>query len=138
MTLVQVSPGIEPAKDVDGANPASLGRLAAGLPTFAPTTAAAVLEVLRYAQVPLDGARVTVVGRSTVVGKPAALLLLGEGATVTVCHSRTRDLAEETARADVLVVAIGRAGLIGDAAHQAGCRRHRRGHQPAARRHVGG
>jgi methylenetetrahydrofolate dehydrogenase (NADP+)/methenyltetrahydrofolate cyclohydrolase len=104
---------IDPAKDVDGASPVSLGRLAAGLPSFAPATAAAVLEILRREQVPLSGARAVVVGRSVVVGKPAALLLLAENATVTVCHSRTRDLASVCAEAEVLVAAVGRAGLIG-------------------------
>jgi methylenetetrahydrofolate dehydrogenase (NADP+)/methenyltetrahydrofolate cyclohydrolase len=99
---------IDPAKDVDGANPVSLGRLAAGLPGFAPATAAAVLEILRHEGVRLAGARTVVVGRSTVVGKPAALLLLAADATVTVCHSRTVDLAERCAEADVLVAAIGR------------------------------
>ena len=102
------------AKDVDGANPASLGRLAAGVPGgFAPATAAAVLEILRRENVPLTGARAVVVGRSTVVGKPAALLLLDENATVTVCHSRTKDLAAVCREADVLVAAVGRAGLVG-------------------------
>ncbi len=108
---------IDPAKDVDGANPASLGRVLAGMPAFAPATAAAVLRILRDEQVAehaaLDGARAVVVGRSTVVGKPVALLLLAANATVTVCHSRTPELAAECARADVLVAAAGRAGLIG-------------------------
>ena len=111
--LDEVAEHIHPAKDVDGANPASLGRLAAGLPTYAPATAAAVLEILHHERIPLAGARTVVVGRSTVVGKPAALLLLNENATVTVCHSRTTALAAETARADVLVVAVGRADFIG-------------------------
>jgi methylenetetrahydrofolate dehydrogenase (NADP+) / methenyltetrahydrofolate cyclohydrolase len=101
-------------KDVDGANPLSLGRLAAGLPCFAPATAAAVLEILRHEKVPLIGARAVVVGRSTVVGKPAALLLTEADATVTVCHSRTVDLAERCAEADILVVAVGRAQLLGE------------------------
>ena len=101
-------------KDVDGANPLSLGRLAAGLPCFAPATAAAVLEILRHEKVPLTGARAVVVGRSTVVGKPAALLLTEADATVTVCHSRTVDLAERCAEADILVVAVGRAQLLGE------------------------
>lgn len=113
VTLDDVGAHIDPRKDVDGANPVSLGRLAAGLPTYAPATAAAVLEILHRENVPLSGAQVTVVGRSTVVGKPAALLLLGEHATVTVCHSRTKDLAEVTKTADVLVVAVGRAHFVG-------------------------
>jgi methylenetetrahydrofolate dehydrogenase (NADP+) / methenyltetrahydrofolate cyclohydrolase len=99
-------------KDVDGANPLSLGRLAAGLPCFAPATAAAVLEILRHEKVPLTGARAVVVGRSTVVGKPVALLLTEADATVTVCHSRTIDLAERCAEADILVAAVGRAHLL--------------------------
>lgn len=101
-------------KDVDGANPLSLGRLAAGLPCFAPATAAAVLEILRHEKVPLTGARAVVVGRSTVVGKPAALLLTEADATVTVCHSRTVDLAERCAEADILVAAVGRAHLLNE------------------------
>ncbi|MEV7549361.1 bifunctional 5,10-methylenetetrahydrofolate dehydrogenase/5,10-methenyltetrahydrofolate cyclohydrolase [Amycolatopsis sp. NPDC089917] len=113
VTLDDVGAHIAPRKDVDGANPVSLGRLAAGLPTYAPATAAAVLEILKREQVALSGAQVAVVGRSTVVGKPAALLLLGENATVTVCHSRTKDLATVTKTADVLVVAVGRAHFVG-------------------------
>lgn len=113
VTLDDVGAHIDPRKDVDGANPVSLGRLTAGLPTYAPATAAAVLEILKREQVALSGAQVAVVGRSTVVGKPAALLLLGEHATVTVCHSRTKDLAAVTKTADVLVVAVGRAHFIG-------------------------
>lgn len=104
---------IAPAKDVDGANPLSLGRLVTGEPAFAPATAAAVLVILRHERVPLVGRRVVVVGRSTVVGKPLALLLLDEHATVTVCHSRTVDLALVCAEADILVAAVGHAGLIG-------------------------
>jgi methylenetetrahydrofolate dehydrogenase (NADP+)/methenyltetrahydrofolate cyclohydrolase len=113
LTLAEAGEQIAPAKDVDGAGPVSLGRLAAGLPAFAPATAQAVLELLRHAGTPLAGARAVVVGRSTVVGKPVALLLLAEHATVTVCHTRTRDLAAETRRAEVLVAAAGRARLIG-------------------------
>ena len=113
--LAELASGIDPAKDVDGANPVSLGRLATGLPTFAPATAAAVLALLDYHQVALSGRRAVVVGRSAVVGKPVAQLLLARDATVTVCHSRTADLAAVTASAEVLVVAAGRAGLIGPA-----------------------
>jgi methylenetetrahydrofolate dehydrogenase (NADP+) / methenyltetrahydrofolate cyclohydrolase len=112
VNLADVAAHIDPAKDVDGANPTSLGRLAAGLPAYAPATAAAVLEILERESVPLAGARVTVIGRSTVVGKPAALLLLAQHATVTVCHSRTKDLAEACRSADVLVAAVGQAGLV--------------------------
>ncbi|WP_432926360.1 bifunctional 5,10-methylenetetrahydrofolate dehydrogenase/5,10-methenyltetrahydrofolate cyclohydrolase [Microbispora sp. CA-135349] len=99
-------------KDVDGANPLSLGRLAAGLPAFAPATAEAVVAILDHHEVDLAGSHVAVVGRSTVVGKPAAHLLLDRNATVTVCHSRTRELPAVTAAADVVVAAVGRAGLI--------------------------
>ncbi|GAA3846132.1 bifunctional 5,10-methylenetetrahydrofolate dehydrogenase/5,10-methenyltetrahydrofolate cyclohydrolase [Saccharothrix violaceirubra] len=113
VALDDVGAFIDPRKDVDGANPESLGRVAAGLSGFAPATAVAVLEVLRHEGVPLAGTRAVVVGRSTVVGKPAALLLLAADATVTVCHSRTADLPAVTREADVLVVAVGRAGFVG-------------------------
>ncbi|MEJ3656269.1 bifunctional 5,10-methylenetetrahydrofolate dehydrogenase/5,10-methenyltetrahydrofolate cyclohydrolase [Actinomycetes bacterium KLBMP 9759] len=103
---------IPPAKDVDGANPESLGRLAAGLPAFAPATAEAVLRLLDHHGVELEGREVVVVGRSTVVGKPVALLALARNATVAVCHSRTRDLAAVTRRAEVLVAAVGRPRMI--------------------------
>ncbi|MGH3233204.1 MAG: bifunctional 5,10-methylenetetrahydrofolate dehydrogenase/5,10-methenyltetrahydrofolate cyclohydrolase [Streptosporangiaceae bacterium] len=111
--LAELAGFIDPAKDVDGANPVSLGRLMTGLPGFAPATAAAVLALLDHYQVALSGRRAVVVGRSAVVGKPVAQLLLARDATVTVCHSRTRDLAGVTASAEILVVAAGRAGLIG-------------------------
>jgi methylenetetrahydrofolate dehydrogenase (NADP+)/methenyltetrahydrofolate cyclohydrolase len=113
--LASLASGIDPVKDVDGANPVSLGRLLTGLPAFAPATAAAVLALLDYHQVALSGRRAVVVGRSAVVGKPVAQLLLARDATVTVCHSRTADLAAVTSSAEVLVVAAGRAGLIGPA-----------------------
>ena len=111
--LAELAGVIDPAKDVDGANPVSLGRLMTGLPAFAPATAAAVLALLDHYQVPLAGRHVVVVGRSAVVGKPVAHLLLDRNATVTICHSRTRDLAAITRQAEVLVVAAGRVGLIG-------------------------
>lgn len=110
--LEDVGAQITPAKDVDGANPLSLGRLAGGLPAFPPATAAAVVEILRREQVPLAGRRVVVVGRSLVVGLPVSLLLLAENATVTVAHSRTEDLPGVCREADVLVAAVGRAGLV--------------------------
>jgi len=111
--LAELAGFIDPAKDVDGANPVSLGRLMTGLPAFASATAAAVLALLDHHQVALSGRRAVVVGRSAVVGKPVAQLLLSRDATVTVCHSRTPDLAAVTSEAEVLVVAAGRAGLIG-------------------------
>jgi methylenetetrahydrofolate dehydrogenase (NADP+)/methenyltetrahydrofolate cyclohydrolase len=98
---------------VDGASPESLGRLVAGLPAFAPATAEAVLALLDHYQVQLRGRHAVVVGRSVVVGKPVAHLLLDRHATVTICHSRTGDLPAFTRQADVLVAAAGRAALIG-------------------------
>jgi methylenetetrahydrofolate dehydrogenase (NADP+)/methenyltetrahydrofolate cyclohydrolase len=114
--LEDLASAIAPVKDVDGANPLSLGRLAAGLPAFAPATAEAVLALLDHHRIALDGRHAVVVGRSTVVGKPAAHLLLDRNATVSVCHSHTADLAAVTRTADVLVVAVGRPRLI-TAAH---------------------
>ncbi len=110
--LADLAGAIAFEKDIDGANPLSLGRLAAGLPAFAPATAEAVVAILDHHKVELTGRHVAVVGRSTVVGKPAAHLLLDKNATVTVCHSRTKDLAAVTSAADVVVVAVGRAGLV--------------------------
>ena len=110
--LAELAALIDPAKDVDGANPTSLGRLMTGLPAFAPATAAAVLALLDAHEIALSGRRAVVVGRSAVVGKPVAQLLLARDATVTVCHSRTVDLAAVTSAAEVLVVAAGRAGLV--------------------------
>lgn len=112
LALADVSSAIDPAKDVDGANPLSLGRLAVGSPAYAPATAAAVVALLDEYAVDLAGMRAVVVGRSAVVGKPLAHLLLDRDATVTVCHSRTRDLAAVTSTADVLVAAVGRTHLI--------------------------
>jgi len=111
--LAELAAAIDPAKDVDGANPVSLGRLMTGLPAFAPATAEAVLRRLDHHHVELEGRHAVVVGRSAVVGKPVAHLLLDRNATVTIAHSRTRDLTAITRQADVLVVAAGRAGLIG-------------------------
>ncbi|OUC83532.1 bifunctional 5,10-methylenetetrahydrofolate dehydrogenase/5,10-methenyltetrahydrofolate cyclohydrolase [Streptosporangium minutum] len=110
--LEDLASAIAPAKDVDGANPLSLGRLAAGLPAFAPATAEAVVRILEHHGVELAGRHAVVVGRSTVVGKPAAHLLLDRHATVTVCHSRTADLPAVASAGDILVAAVGRAGLI--------------------------
>jgi methylenetetrahydrofolate dehydrogenase (NADP+)/methenyltetrahydrofolate cyclohydrolase len=110
--LAELAGAIDPAKDVDGANPVSLGRLVTGLPAFAPATAAAVVALLDHHGIPLAGRHAVVVGRSAVVGKPVAHLLLDRNATVCICHSRTTDLANITRQADVLVVAAGRAGLI--------------------------
>lgn len=103
---------LPPDKDVEGLHPCNLGRLFAGSPTFVPATAGACLELLRHYGIPVAGRHAVVVGRSTVVGRPAAMLLLAEHATVTVCHSRTPDLGVHTRRADLLIVAAGRPGLV--------------------------
>jgi methylenetetrahydrofolate dehydrogenase (NADP+)/methenyltetrahydrofolate cyclohydrolase len=104
---------VDPAKDVDGFHPLNVGRLWLGESGFVPATPRGILELLRRYEVLLKGSRAVVVGRSTIVGKPVAALLLAEHATVTVCHSRTRDLAAVCAEADVLVAAVGKAALIG-------------------------
>lgn len=103
---------LDPRKDVDGLNPYNAGRLALGRPHLVPCTPLGIVELVRSAGVPLRGARAVVVGRSNLVGKPTALLLLAEHATVTLCHSRTRDLASHTREADVLVAAVGRPRLV--------------------------
>jgi methylenetetrahydrofolate dehydrogenase (NADP+)/methenyltetrahydrofolate cyclohydrolase len=104
---------MNPAKDVDGFHPVNAGRLAMGRPVFVPCTPAGIIELLDDRGVEIRGANACVVGRSQIVGRPMAQLLLQRDATVTVCHSRTRDLAAVTRTADLLVVAIGRAGMIG-------------------------
>jgi methylenetetrahydrofolate dehydrogenase (NADP+)/methenyltetrahydrofolate cyclohydrolase len=103
---------IAPKKDVDGANPVSLGRLAVGQPAFAPATARAVIELLDYHQIPIAGRHVAVVGRSAVVGKPLLHLLLQRNATVTICHSRSTPLARFTQPAEIVAVAAGQPGLL--------------------------
>jgi methylenetetrahydrofolate dehydrogenase (NADP+) / methenyltetrahydrofolate cyclohydrolase len=103
---------VDPAKDVDGFHPINAGRLFLGLGGLVAGTPTGILTLLDEYGVPLEGAHAVVVGRSNIVGKPVALLLLARNATVTICHSRTADLAAETRQADVLVVAVGRAGLI--------------------------
>jgi methylenetetrahydrofolate dehydrogenase (NADP+)/methenyltetrahydrofolate cyclohydrolase len=103
---------LDPRKDVDGVHPTSAGLLAHGLPCRVPNTPAGGMELLRRAGVALAGRRAVVVGRSTIVGKPMALLLLAEHATVTIAHSRTLDLAAVLREADIVVAAVGRAGLI--------------------------
>lgn len=110
--VARANEAIDPAKDVDGANPVSLGRLTVGLPAFAPATAEAVVTLLDAFGIGLAGRHVVVVGRSSVVGRPLAQLLLARDATVTVCHSRTTELAGHTRAADVVVAAVGRARLL--------------------------
>jgi len=116
MNSSAIDAAIAPEKDVDGAHPLNAGRLAQGLTTFVPATAQAVLEVLKHYGIPTAGRRVTILGRSGVIGRPLANLLLqkGEGgdATVTVCHSKTRDIPSRTAEADILVAAVGRARFV--------------------------
>jgi methylenetetrahydrofolate dehydrogenase (NADP+) / methenyltetrahydrofolate cyclohydrolase len=103
---------VDPAKDVDGFHPVNAGRLQAGRPALAPCTPAGVIEILKRSGIPMTGAHAVVVGRSDIVGKPAAMLLLHQNATITICHSKTRDLPAITRQADILVAAIGRAGFI--------------------------
>lgn len=103
---------VDPAKDVDGFHPVNAGRLQAGRPALAPCTPAGVIEILKRSGIPIAGQNAVVVGRSDIVGKPVAMLLLHENATVTICHSKTRNLGEITRQADILVAAIGRAGFI--------------------------
>ncbi len=104
---------IAPAKDVDGLSPESVGRLAVGLPSLLPCTPHGVIQLLKRNGMDLCGREAVVIGRSNLVGKPLAQLLLRENATVTVCHSRTRNLPEVTRRADILVVAAGKREMIG-------------------------
>jgi methylenetetrahydrofolate dehydrogenase (NADP+)/methenyltetrahydrofolate cyclohydrolase len=103
---------ILPAKDVDGLHPVNAGLLQAGRPSLAPCTPAGVIEILKRSGIPISGQHAVVVGRSDLVGKPAAMLLLHQNATVTICHSKTRDLGAMTRQADILVAAIGRPGFI--------------------------
>jgi methylenetetrahydrofolate dehydrogenase (NADP+)/methenyltetrahydrofolate cyclohydrolase len=103
---------IDPAKDVDGLTASSAGLLAQGRPQLVPCTPRGVVELLRHAEIEIEGAEAVIVGRSILVGRPLAALLLGENATVTVCHSRTPDLAAVCSRADILVAAVGSPGLV--------------------------
>ncbi|MBA2503489.1 MAG: bifunctional 5,10-methylenetetrahydrofolate dehydrogenase/5,10-methenyltetrahydrofolate cyclohydrolase [Pyrinomonadaceae bacterium] len=103
---------VNPGKDVDGFHPVNIGRLILNQPTLLPCTPAGIIELLKRSNIPLSGARACVVGRSHIVGRPVVQLLLQEDATVTVCHSRTSDLASVTSQADILVVAIGRTAHI--------------------------
>ena len=103
---------VEPQKDVDGIHPLNAGLLYLGRPTLVPATPIGIMALLAEYDIELKGAKAVVVGRSDIVGKPVALLLLQQHATVTICHSRTRDLAGETLEADVLVVATGQPGLV--------------------------
>jgi methylenetetrahydrofolate dehydrogenase (NADP+)/methenyltetrahydrofolate cyclohydrolase len=108
----QVLLAVDPEKDVDGFHPVNVGKLATQRPTLAPCTPAGVMEILLRNHIAIAGRRAIVVGRSQVVGRPMALLLLNHDATVTICHSKTVDLPEITRLADILIVAVGRAGLV--------------------------
>jgi len=103
---------VDPAKDVDGFHPMNVGFLSTQRPGLVPCTPGGIMEMLRRSNIPVAGQEAVVVGRSDIVGKPMAMLLLNANATVTVCHSKTRDLPEVCRRADILVAAIGRAGMI--------------------------
>jgi methylenetetrahydrofolate dehydrogenase (NADP+)/methenyltetrahydrofolate cyclohydrolase len=103
---------VDPAKDVDGFHPVNAGRLMQGHDTLVPCTPAGVIEILKRSNIDIAGKNAVVIGRSNIVGKPMAMLLLHENATVTICHSRTRDLPAVTRQADILVAAIGRAGFV--------------------------
>jgi methylenetetrahydrofolate dehydrogenase (NADP+)/methenyltetrahydrofolate cyclohydrolase len=103
---------VSPEKDVDGFHPCNVGLLSTGRPGLRPCTPSGVIEILRRYQIPIAGRNAVVVGRSDIVGKPMAMLLLQENATVTICHSRTRDLAAVCSGAEILVAAIGRAAMI--------------------------
>jgi methylenetetrahydrofolate dehydrogenase (NADP+)/methenyltetrahydrofolate cyclohydrolase len=103
---------VDPAKDVDGFHPMNVGFLSTQRPGLVPCTPAGIIEILKRSNIPIAGQEAVVVGRSDIVGKPAAMLLLNANATVTVCHSKTRDLPGVCRRADILVAAIGRAGMI--------------------------
>ena len=103
---------VDPAKDVDGFHPVNVGFLSTQRPGLVPCTPAGIMEILKRSNIPVSGQEAVVVGRSDIVGKPTAMLLINANATVTVCHSKTRDLAGVCRRADILVAAIGRAGMI--------------------------
>jgi methylenetetrahydrofolate dehydrogenase (NADP+)/methenyltetrahydrofolate cyclohydrolase len=103
---------VAPDKDVDGFHPVNVGRLQSGQPGLAPCTPAGIMEILRRSKLPVAGQNAVVVGRSDIVGKPAAMMLLNASATVTVCHSKTEDLPKFTQAADILVAAMGRPGFV--------------------------
>lgn len=103
---------VDPAKDVDGFHPMNVGHLVAGRPTLVACTPAGVMEILRRSNIPIEGANAVVMGRSDIVGKPMALLLIHANATVTVCHSKTRNLPDVVRGADIIVAALGRAAMV--------------------------
>jgi methylenetetrahydrofolate dehydrogenase (NADP+)/methenyltetrahydrofolate cyclohydrolase len=108
----RVLEAVDPAKDVDGFHPVNLGALVSGRPGLVACTPAGCMEILRRNNIQIEGANAAVLGRSDIVGKPMALLLMHANATVTICHSKTRDLPEVLRRADIIVAAMGRAGYV--------------------------
>lgn len=108
----RVLEAVDPAKDVDGFHPVNLGRLVSNRPGLVACTPAGCMEILRRYKIPIEGANAAVLGRSDIVGKPMALLLMHANATVTICHSKTRDLAETVRRAEIVVAAMGKAGYV--------------------------
>ena len=108
----RVLEAVDPAKDVDGFHPVSLGRLVSNRPGLVACTPAGCMELLRRYKIPIEGANAAVLGRSDIVGKPMALLLMHANATVTICHSKTRDLPDAVRRADIVVAAMGKAGFV--------------------------
>jgi methylenetetrahydrofolate dehydrogenase (NADP+) / methenyltetrahydrofolate cyclohydrolase len=108
----RVLEAVDPAKDVDGFHPVSLGRLVSGRPGLVACTPAGCMEILRRNKIPIEGANAVVLGRSDIVGKPMGLLLMHANATVTICHSKTRDLPDVVRRADIVVAAMGRAAMV--------------------------
>lgn len=108
----EVLEAINPLKDVDGFHPVNVGRLVTGQKALVPCTPHGCLRMLELAEIPVEGANAVIIGRSNIVGKPMLHLLLGKNATVTICHSRTKNLAEITRRADILVAAVGKAGFV--------------------------
>lgn len=108
----EVLEAINPLKDVDGFHPVNVGRLVTGQKALVPCTPHGCLRMLELAEIPVEGANAVIIGRSNIVGKPMLHLLLGKNATVTICHSRTKNLAEITRQADILVAAVGKAGFV--------------------------
>jgi methylenetetrahydrofolate dehydrogenase (NADP+)/methenyltetrahydrofolate cyclohydrolase len=109
---ISVIEAIDPAKDVDGLHPLSAGRLFAGYPGLVPSTPAGIIELLDRCGIEIEGRGAVIIGRSNLVGKPLAILLLSRNATITICHTRTRDLGEVSRRADILVAAAGKAEMV--------------------------
>ena len=103
---------IRPEKDVDGFHPVNIGRLVSGLPSCEPCTPKGIMRLLKSAEIPLSGKEAVIIGRSNIVGKPVAMMLLAESATVTICHSRTEELADHARRADILIAAVGKPRFV--------------------------